>query len=209
MRNCAISSEQRRFLVDARKLAQIGVEVLDVAQPLVPGQQILDVEQPHETAGFRVADRIARVAAGAHLGQYLVDRLAYLDPRQVRERPHDVSHQQIVELEAVHEETRLDRTQLTMLMAGEQHASQLLGRMHGVGPAGRLYAHPANDRVGGAVENVDERIHHPVKYVERQRRPERHRLGLADCHRLGRLLAQHDVEVGNERECDRRRRCCA
>jgi hypothetical protein len=103
----------------------------------------------------------------------------------------------------VHEETRLDRSQLTMPMTGEQHAPKLFCRMHGVGLVGRLYAHPANDRICGAVENVDERVHHPVKYVERQRCSKRYGLGLADRHRLGRLLAQHDMEVRDERECDR------
>ncbi len=172
LRNCGDQLGQGGLLFDPRELPQVRVQVLDVTQPLVTGEQILDVQQADEAAGVRVADRVAGVSAGAHLRQHLLDRLADLDPLQVRERTHHVADQELAELEAVHQQARLDRTELAVQMTCEQDAAQLLGGMHSVASARGFDAHAAHDRIGGAVENVDERIHEPVEHVERQRRPE-------------------------------------
>ena len=73
----------------------------------------------------------------------------------------------------------------------------------------------AEDRARGGVEQPVEREEDEIDDVERIGDPQRHRLGLADGKRLRHLLAEHDVERGEDQEADeeggeveRRRRAC-
>ncbi|OMP13004.1 hypothetical protein COLO4_02447 [Corchorus olitorius] len=58
----------------------------------------------------------------------------------------------------------------------------------------------AQDAVGAGVEQPDGRVHQPVEEVQRHRRPQREQVGLADRPGLGRQLADHDVQVGDDEE---------
>lgn len=66
--------------------------------------------------------------------------------------------------------------------------------------AGLALAGNAQDGVGAGIEQVDGRVHQPVEQVQRYRRPQRQQLGFADRPGFGRQLADHDVQVGNDKE---------
>ena len=67
---------------------------------------------------------------------------------------------------------------------------------------GLAHAEQPQDRARGGVEQPVERVEDDEGDVERIGDPQRHRLGLADGERLRHLLADDDVQRGEDEEAD-------
>jgi hypothetical protein len=93
---------------------------------------------------------------------------------------------------------------------GQDRACLLLGVV--AFPLVRADSERREQHARRAVEQLHERIEHAIEHAHRQRDGERDRLGARDRHDLGRLLADHDVEHGDEHERradrDRMRSAC-
>ncbi|MNN01026.1 hypothetical protein D3C81_1136330 [compost metagenome] len=196
-------ARQRHVL--GHQLQRVGqlIEVEGLRQAVQRGQrqqQVLDVQQADELAPGAVEHRIAAVLVAADGRQDLVQRCAALQEHQVLARVGPVHHFQLAELDRRGQHTHA-------LVAGVMGAAGVQDQLQLVAAVVVLVVRPRfalagdlQDGVGAGVEQVDGRVHQPVEQVQRHGGPQRQQLGLADGPGLGRQLADHDVQVGNDEE---------
>ena len=166
-------------------------------------QQVLDVHQADELAAGLVVHRIPAVLVAAQHAEQLVEAGVALDVHQVFAGVGPVGHFQLAHLHRRGQHA-------DVLVAGVVGAAGVQDQLQLVAAVVMFMVRPrlalageAQDGVGAGVEQEDRRVHRPVEQVQRHRRPQRQQLRLADGPGLGRQLADHDVQVGNQEERDR------
>ena len=196
-------ARQRGVLGDDLQRAHQFVEVEGLRQAVQGGQrqqQVLDVQQADELALVAVPDRVAAVLMAADHREDVRQRRVVLEVDQVFAGVGPVDHLQFAQLHRRGQHAHA-------LVAGVLGAAGVEDQLQFVAAvvmlvvrAGLALAGDLEDGVGAGVEQPDRRVHQPVEEVQRHRRPQRQQFRLADRPGLGRQLADHDVQVGNDEE---------
>ena len=163
-------------------------------------QQVLDMQQAQKRIALGVVDRVAAEFVATEQRQDLLQRGLGVQCHQVFARVGPVDHLQLAHLDS--------RSQYThALVAGVLTAAGVQDQLEfftAVGvivmSAGFTLAGNPQNGIGAGVEQVDRRVHGPVKQVQRHGRPQRQRFGFSYSPRFWSQFADHNVQVGNDEE---------
>ena len=161
-------------------------------QPL--GERVGVDDALHAVVVLVLRDHQARVAGGHAAAQGGLHVLRQVDGHDGGRRRHHLARLLLVQVEDAGEHAGLARVELAAGQRLLDEHLELLGRLALLQPARRLHAHHAEDRVGRAVEDDDERVEDAGEEVQRPRHEPRRALGGLDRPDLRDLLADRDVQ---------------
>ena len=165
-------------------------------------EEITHVEDPDDVVERAAVHGIAR-EGGIHDGaQRLLGRHVDRDADDLGSWNHDRRDFLGREVEDLVEHLLLRLVQLAHVLGSGDRVPNVLTRVRDHPGRRRPDAQKPKHGIGRDLEHPDDRMQEAAEVVERNREHNSERLGLLERHRLRHQLAEHDREVGEERECN-------
>ena len=164
------------------------------------GDQVVDVDDALEPVEAPAADRVARVRRLDVAVDRVGGRQVGVEPGDVERGDHDVARLAVGEVEHVVQQLLLRARDHAGLLRLVDQRPQLRGVADRL--AGGDLADPerAQDQRRRALQDPHHRPQHDRDQLDRARDQHRERLGLLERQRLRHELAEHDGQVGDDRE---------